>query len=569
MTTPIYELSGTYVERLAELDPVAATSRGIVGHDAEMTDYSPDGIASRSELSRTTLAQLRELLPEDERDRVAAGLLSERLRSSLDLDEAGETIRLLQPIGSPFQAVRQVFDIMPRTTEQDWVTLAARLELVPFGLAGVRASLGEATKRGLAPARRQVLVCAAQGETWAGLGDHRPFFADLVARYGGDDNGLRSRLDNAAGSATEAYRSLSAWMRDDLAPLATPHDAVGADRYALNARLFLGSRLDPEEAYRWGWDELHRLEAEMSTVAGQVVPGASVAEAIAFLESDPARAIHGEEALRSYLQDLMDRTIDELDGTQFDIPGPLKMVEAMIAPPGGAAAMYYTGPAEDFSRPGRTWYPTLGKTSFPVWGEVSICYHEGVPGHHLQIGQVRYLKDRLSRFQRMAVLSGHSEGWALYAERLMDELGYFKDPDYRLGFLRAQVLRAVRVVVDIGMHLELEIPAGERFHPGERWSPELGAQFVFERSCFPRDFMASELDRYLGMPGQAISYKLGERAWLAGRDQARRHVGAAFDLKGFHAYALNLGPLGLDQLAAELAAFPTPDALPAATARDN
>lgn len=213
--------------------------------------------------------------------------------------------------------------------------------------------------------------------------------------------------------------------------------------------------------------------------------------------------------------------------------------------------MYYTGPAEDFSRPGRTWYPTLGKTDFPLWGEISICYHEGVPGHHLQVGQVRYLKDHLSRFQRLTGVSGHSEGWALYAERLMDELGYFENPDYRLGFLRAQVMRAVRVVVDIGMHLELSLPADEKFHPGESWTPDLGQEFLFERSCFPRDMMASELDRYLGMPGQAISYKVGERVWLGVRHEAQRRQGAAFDLKTFHARSLDLGPLGLEQLAAE------------------
>ena len=161
----------------------------------------------------------------------------------------------------------------------------------------------------------------------------------------------------------------------------------------------------------------------------------------------------------------MDSTIDDMDGTHFDIPDPVKRVEAMIAPPGGAAAMYYTGPSEDFSRPGRTWYPTLGKTRFPLWGEVSIAYHEGVPGHHLQIGQVRYLRDRFDRFQRGSGVSGHAEGWALYAERLMDELGYFDKPEYRMGFLRAQAMRAVRVIVDIGMHLEFDIPAESGLPP--------------------------------------------------------------------------------------------------------
>ncbi len=555
MTTPIYELSDAYVERLAQLDPVSATGRGIIGYDDQMTDYSPEGIAARTELDRDTLTRLGGLQPENERDRIAADLLSERLRSSIALDESGETMRTLRIIGSPFQAVRNVFDVMPRNTERDWQTIAARLELVPAGLVGVKASLSETTSRGRPPARRQVLACAEQGATWAGLRRHTPYFANLVANYPGGDEALRRRLETAADAATNAYGSLGEWLRDELAPVSSPEDAVGRDRYALASASTLGSTIDPEEAYSWGWDELHRLEAEMSAVADQIVAGATVPEAIAFLESDPERAIEGEDRLRSYLQDLMDRTIEELDGTHFDIPGPLKTVEAMIAPPGGAAAMYYTGPSEDFSRPGRTWYPTLGKTTFPLWGEVSICYHEGVPGHHLQIGQVRYLKDQLSRFQRMAWLGAHGEGWALYAERLMDELGYFENPDYRLGFLRAQVMRAVRVVVDIGMHLELNIAADDRFHPGERWTPELGQEFLFERSCFPRDFMASELDRYLGWPSQATCYKLGERVWLGARNDVKHRLGATFDQKAFHAYALGLGPIGLDQLASEVAAF--------------
>ena len=206
----------------------------------------------------------------------------------------------------------------------------------------------------------------------------------------------------------------------------------------------------------------------------------------------------------------------------------------MIAPPGGAAAMYYTGPSEDFSRPGRTWYPTLGKTRFPLWGEVSICYHEGVPGHHLQIAQVRYLADSLSRFQRtLAGTSGHAEGWALYAERLMGELGYLDDPAYELGMLRAQAMRAVRVVVDIGMHLELAIPADERYHPGETWTPELALPFVIERSrSSPPTSWRSEVDRYLGLPGQAISYKVGERVWLGARDAARARAGACVRPQG-------------------------------------
>jgi uncharacterized protein (DUF885 family) len=149
-------------------------------------------------------------------------------------------------------------------------------------------------------------------------------------------------------------------------------------------------------------------------------------------------------------------------------------------------------------------------------------------------------------------VAGDAEGWALYAERLMDELGFLTAPDRRLGYLSAQQLRATRVVVDIGMHCDMEIPTGQPFHPGERWTPELGREFLLAHGGPDPAFLESEWLRYLGWPGQAIAYKLGERVYLAGRDGARRARGDAFDLKAWHTAALGLGPLGLDDLAAEL-----------------
>jgi uncharacterized protein (DUF885 family) len=270
------------------------------------------------------------------------------------------------------------------------------------------------------------------------------------------------------------------------------------------------------------------------------------------LESDPTRAIEGVDEFQRWNQELIDTTIAELDGTHFDIAEPLHRCEAMIAPPGGAGAMYYTGPSEDFSRPGRTWYPTLGNTRFALWREVSTCYHEAVPGHHLQVAQVRYLADRLSRYQRaFGWVSGHGEGWALYAERLMGELGYLDDPAFEMGMLAAQAMRSVRVVIDIGMHLEL----ANREDDDAPWNPGVALDFLITRSRFPEDFMRSEIDRYLGWPGQAISYKVGERVWLHARADAMARHGGDFDLKAFHSYALDLGSMGLGTLTEELARF--------------
>ncbi len=555
--TRIYEIADDYVEHSAALDPVSATADGIAGHDHELTDYSPAGSETRTALAREALAALEAAPATGDRDRIASEMMRERLDLAVSQNEHGEELRDLRVLGSPLQAIRQCFDLMSYETADDWAVAAERMTGVRDSLASFRAALEEGARRGFLAARRQALACALQAETWGGLDSGEPFFRALADRYSqSGDGALGATLHRAADDATAAYAEIAMWLRDSYAPVALERDAVGADRYALQARLFCGMELDLAETYEWGWEELYRIEHAMREVGERILPGAALNEVIEHIEADEHRAIEGVDRFQAWLQELIDRSIAELNGTHFDLAEPLRRCEAMIAPAGGSAAMYYTGPSEDFSRPGRTWYPTLGKTRFPLWREVSICYHEAVPGHHLQIAQVRYLAEELSRFQRTAgFVSGHGEGWALYAERFMGELGYLDDPAFELGMLSAQAMRAVRVIVDIGMHLELPIPARERFHPGDRWNAEIALPFVIERSCFPADFMKSEVDRYLGLPGQAISYKVGEREWLEARAEVKARKGAAFDLKAFHSFALDLGGMGLAQLRRELARF--------------
>jgi uncharacterized protein (DUF885 family) len=539
------------------LDPILATSRGVMGHDAEMTDYSPEGQAARSALDRRTLANLSQIRPRTEPDRIAAEVMRERLQVAVDQDEAGERLRDLRIIGSPFQTIRQCFDLMATATERDWEIIATRMERVPQALTSFEAALRQGLSRGLVAARRQALVCAEQGTRWSGGNSGSPFFPTLVTKYasiGAPNPALLRRLTAAAVGSSEAYATAARFLQETYAPKAAEGDAVGTERYQIWARAFLGADIDLVETYQWGWDELRRIEERMAAVARRILPGEPLPAVVHLLETDPARSIQGVDAFRDWLQELMDRTIIELDGTHFDIAEPVKRVEAMIAPPGGAAAMYYTRPSEDFKRPGRTWYPTLGRTRFPLWGEVSTAYHEGVPGHHLQLAQLTYMAGDLSRFQRVAAfVPGYSEGWALYAERLMGELGYLENPAYELGMLRAQAFRAMRVIVDIGVHVGLKIPLKETYHPGETWSPELMLPFAIEHAYEPDDFLRSEVDRYLGWPGQAICYKVGERTWLAIRERARERAGTGFDLKAFHNRGLNLGPMGLAQLDREMA----------------
>lgn len=555
------ELADEWVRTLAELDPSVATALGLVPHDDRMPDLSPAAGEARAAAARDVLARLPGARVEDEDDRRCATLLRERLEAYLALHDTDEDLAALRPIASPVHQLQSIFLMMPSATREDWETVARRMAKVPESAASFRALLEAGLARGPRSAPRQARAVVGQLDEWLAAGDGRGWHADFVAGAPEDavDDALRSRLDAAAADAARAVADLRDWIRDTYLPaVGDVPDGVGRDRYLVAARYSIGADLDPEEAYAWGWAELRRIEAEMAQEAEKVLPGASIADALAHLETD-GEAVEGVEEVRAWLQDLMDDAIERVDGVLVDIPEPVKHVEAMIAPAGAAPAPYYTRPSLDFSRPGRTWLPTLGRTRFPTWELVSTWYHEGVPGHHLQLATWAHRSAELSMFQTsVGSLSANTEGWALYAEQLVDEMGLLTTPAARLGYLDGQRMRAVRVVIDIGMHLGLRVPDDDDAHPGEVWTAEIGEQFLLAHSGMDRDFLRGEIIRYLGWPGQAISYKLGQRAWLAGRDRARARAeaeGRAFDLKAWHNAALGLGSLGLDDLERELAAL--------------
>ncbi|WP_329396852.1 DUF885 domain-containing protein [Streptomyces melanogenes] len=546
------QVADAHVDALIELDPITGTYLGVRRSARLLPDFTPAGQAAVADLARATLARLDEAerLPgaDSDSERRCARLLRERLTSELAVHEAQEGLRCISNLRSPVHSVRQVFTMMPVADEEDWADVAARLTAVPAALDGYRASLRLGLDRKLFAGPRATATFIGQLTEW--IGTDRTWFEEFVAPA---PEALRPELDAAARVAGDALVALRDWLREVYAPaIAGAPDTVGRERYARWVRYFNGTTLDLDEAYAYGWSEYHRILGEMKAEADKILPGAGPWEALAHLDEHGTH-IEGVDEVREWLQALMDEAIEALDGTHFELAERVRKVESHIAPPGSAAAPYYTGPSEDFSRPGRTWLPTMGETRFPVYDLVSTWYHEGVPGHHLQIAQWRHVADRLSRYQAtIGTVSANAEGWALYAERLMDELGFLPDPERRLGYLDAQMMRACRVIVDIGMHLELEIPDHSPFRPGERWTPELAQEFFGSHSGRPADFVESELTRYLSVPAQAIGYKLGERAWLMGRENAKKHHGDAFDARAWHMAALSQGPLGLDDLVDEL-----------------
>jgi uncharacterized protein (DUF885 family) len=528
--TPVFGLCDDYVTRWAALDPVAAGMQGLSGVFGAATDYSPDGYAARAELMAVTLAALEPMSVTSAADRLAAGFLRERLEAQLAWHQLNEPLRLVRaPIGL-ISAVRDSVDLLPRDGDDGWRNIAARLAAIPVMFTGWRASLDTGLAQGLTAARRQAVQAAVDADHCVGSHD------SLVVSYG--DGPLAAELAAAVRRAYQGYTEIARYLREV--------DAVGIERYMVAARLNLGADIDLKEAYEWGWAELARIEAEMTAEANAIRPGASLDEATAILNE--SEYVISDDAYLAWLQDRHDWAIEQLNGVHFDIPAPLRRIEVVLARDSTSGAAYYTGPSEDLTRPGRTWWPLGGRDPhgrFETWSELSTVFHEGVPGHHLQVGAAKTAGDQLSRFAKSNFVSGHGEGWALYAERLADELGWFTEPGTRLGMLGGSALRAARVVIDIGVHLDLPLP------DGSRWTFDKSCEVLGTSGRGEPHRIQAEVIRYFGWPAQAISYKLGERAWLAARADAMRRPG--FDLKRWHTAALSLGPIGLAALADTLA----------------
>ncbi len=553
-STQVDAIAEEWVDTELELLPEYRVYLGRPGREGEYADYSPAGAERVAEASRRALSAIRAATPVDAVDEVTKLDLARTLELSLEKHEAGFDQRDLNVIASPAQSLRDIFDLMPRESEQNWQHIAARMHNLPAAMGGYIESLRSGIAAGNVPAIRQVTEVIAQAHKQVA---RNGFFFELATEAttdgGAGDRELPESLrrDLAAGAeqAAAAYAQLAAFLGDELAPHAPQKDAVGREIYALASRDFLGATIDLDETYEWGIEELARMTAEQESIAREIKPGASVLEAIAFLDSDASRKLYGTDALQRWMQETSDRAIDELARTHFDIPEEVKRLECLIAPT-TEGIIYYTEPTDDFSRPGRMWWSVPeGVTEFDTWRELTTVYHEGVPGHHLQIGQATYNKAQLNTWRRTAGTSGHAEGWALYSERLMEQLGYLDDPADRLGMLDGQRMRAARVVLDIGVHLEKHLPEG-----GGSWSGDYAFGFLGRNVNMSKEFVRFEVNRYLGWPGQAPSYKVGQRLWEQLRDEYARREGADFDIKAFHKKALDIGGVGLDTLRAALLA---------------
>ncbi len=538
----IFELSDIYIDQSAAMSPMSCTYLGKDVDQDKLDDLSIAGMAKAATLTREVLKKLQALTPIDEIDRIAKTVMEERLSSSLALHDSQEEHVLWNVLTSPPSNIRSIFELMPKKSEKDFANIALRLIAVETAHKQWISTISEVAKSGKTTAQRQVRGVITQLESYANGG-----YSQMCKNF--DPDGQYPAIHSAAQVAEKSSAQTAAYLKNEYMAIANPSDAVGADRYAVWSRYFTGAKLDLRATYEWGMADLKAINERMWVLAEQIKPGAkSLREVADVLDHDPQYVIKGKENVIKFLQDFTDAAIKRMDGEFFEIDERIKICEARLAPEGSASAPYYNPPSEDLSRPGTTWIPMLGKDEVSSWHLVSTWYHEAVPGHHLQVATVTIEKERLTRFQRTAAwISGYGEGWALYAERFMNELGAFDEPGIEMGYLSAQALRAARIVVDIGMHL------GYTDFDGKVWNAESSRKLLNEQALLDEAHSRSETDRYLGWPGQAISYKVGERVWMAAREDAKTRLGSAFNMKRFHTYALKIGPMGLDPFAAEMA----------------
>jgi uncharacterized protein (DUF885 family) len=552
----VYGVADRFVSRWAELEPTQGLIYGLAGTSRTLSDWSPEGRARVAEALHDGLHELNRTPLGDEADRRAAAVMRDRLQTRLASAVARDwALQLDAGFSAPPAMDRMALSTAPLADAGDAELLAARLEGLPRGIQGYTSAL----RLGLDEGRPGPRVLAERlveslRETARCDGG---YFRELAARAAAlprVNDRAAGQLAAAGRAADAAFEWLADWLERDYLPRAAQDPAVGPERYARALQEHLGLIADPVELAAWGWEELGRLEQEMRQEAAAGWPELGLPEVLDRLDSDPAEpSAAGPDDLLDWLRQI-DQQVAQRLADEFDVPPQLGELRHELAPPGSAAGAYYLPPTEDGARPGVVvWTVPAGRV--PLWRWQTFSHHEGLPGHHLELGGVRFLPVPLSRFQTgLCEISGYTEGWGLYAERFMDELGAFDRPATRLGFLVSQAFRAVRVVADTGLHLGLRVPAGLADPAaGQVITPEVAVGLLVRHGRQTQDFAHSEVLRYLGNPGQAVAYKVGEREWRRVRAQARHRIPELTN-RQFHTTALRLGPLPLRLLGPEVLA---------------
>lgn len=549
------QLQALFAESWAEdlrFDPLFATHCGVHTYNHLLPNVLPEAEAQYAERNRQFLQRLeaidrQQLTPEEQISYEVFRRLKRDALAEFELGAWRMPMTNREGFHIYFPELRRQ---MPLATTKDYQDYLARL-----------AAFGTYTDQHIEILRRAI----ADGWTLPAVvlaGYERPLEAHLVADAelslfyepfrtfpASVPESEHTRLRAAARQAildvvVPAYARFLAFMRDEYVPAARGSEGIsavpgGREFYRHRVRKFTTLDLAPEAVHQIGLDEVARIRAEMEQVLRQTDFRGSLAEFVDYLRREPRfYARTADELLKEVALVLkrMDGELPRLFRTLPRMPYGIRPVPDYVAPLTTTA--YYAPPAGDGTRAGYYYVNTYALESRPLYEIEALSLHEAVPGHHLQIALQQELTE-LPEFQRFAGITAFVEGWALYAERLGLEAGFYQDPYSNFGRLSYEMWRACRLVVDTGIH-----------YLG--WTRQQAIEFMAENTALARHNIVAEVDRYISWPGQALAYKIGELKIRELRARAEEKLGSDFDLRAFHDVVLSSGALPLDVLQAKV-----------------
>ena len=541
-----------------EESPESGTYLGLEGYDHRVTDLSPEAIARRNARVDRTMAELKRFDPAklDRQDRISRAVMLEQLERSVRERDfypglpfgPNDSWRRISPQNGPQFTLPFIVRATRFRTTADYDNYLKRLEALPRQLQQEADLMRAGVRSGWMPPREAMQRVPAMLETFAGKDvTATPLWRPFAEFPAAVPQAERDRLQ-AAGQRVlservhPAFGRLKVFVETEYLPAC--RDKLGASTlpggpayYAHLMRSQTTTTLGADEVHAIGLTEVARIRAEMDRVIAATGFKGGFTEFKAFLHNDPQFFFtKPEERLRAY-RDVGKRADAELPKLFAELPRMPYGIRAMEAFEGDNSD-YYSGPALDGSRAGFFSANVNNLQNRPAWEMESTLLHEAVPGHHLQIARAMELGE-LPRFRRAGGFTAYVEGWALYAESLGFEMGFYKDPYQHFGRLVNEMLRAVRLVIDTGIH-------------AKGWTRQQAIDYFIDNGAGGADYAAAEVDRYIVLPGQALAYKIGELRIHALKARAKAALGERFDIRRFHNALLDDGPLPLQVLEARI-----------------
>jgi uncharacterized protein (DUF885 family) len=546
-SSPARKLFGEFFEDFLRLHPEAATSIGRADYDDRWSDWSAAGLEQRARLDEAYLARLK-TLPLDglpERDRISADVLRVGLDKELEAHRLGidGMLRVSQLFGA-HTAVFQVIDQMPARRIKDYENIIARIQATTAYVDQTIALFESAASKGLSQPK---VVADLVIQQLSAQVKQTPESAPLLSAFRrfptSISKGEQDRLKQEGAAAFEgnflpAWRKLLTYMTGTYAAKVRASVGVktvpGGDRiYAYQVRTMTTTRMTPEEIHALGLKEVARIEARMEAIARETGFAGSVADFEKKLKADPAQHFQSKEEMLEYCRNIVLLTEPELPRLFKLLPRTPLGVRAIPPDREAATASHYTQGTPDVTRPGYFNLQAYQPEKQVKYDKTALVMHEGVPGHHLQISLTQETRD-LPDFRKLGAFnnSAYTEGWALYAESLGEEIGVGIDPYTRFGRLASERFRAVRLIVDTGLH-------------AMSWSRERAREYFREHAP---SVGLDEIDRYIAWPGQALAYKIGQLKIRDLRTIAEQRLGPKFDVREFHDLVLRNGVVPLELL---------------------